>query len=164
MLFLPELERARRQNELRVVRETILRPQDDRPAEPRAAEEDKVAYAVGYIWVIEQRGAETIVKLKGSAYGDGYDEYKSEFAVAFPPNNNPEHLAELRRAQSSPHLRVYIYTNERQGKKMITYLAVEFDYYALPLENTPPFDTVKLEGSSTTAGSSSSQPTVSNNK
>src|SRR5262245_37436425 len=164
MPVFPELERARRQDELRVMREAILRPRDAPPAVPTATETEKVAYASGYVWLIEQSGGVISVKLKGLAYGDGYDDYKSEFAVAFPPNNNAEHLAELRRAQSSPHLRVYLHTKELQGKKMISYLAVEFDYYSFsPLENTPPFDMVKLE-ESITAGSNSSQPTASSNK
>jgi len=159
----PEFERARRQNELQIMREAILRTRDTQPAPPPPVEVEKVAYAVGYVWQIELHGADTVVTLKGSAYGDGYDDYKPEFSVAFPPNNDSEHLAELRRAQSSPHLRVYLHTKEQQGKKMITYLAVEFDYYSLPLENSPPFDTVKLEDSTPT-GSNSSQPIVFSNK
>lgn len=155
----PEFERARRQNELRVMREAILRPRVDRPAVPTAEEHEKVAYAVGYVSLIEVWGAETVVTLKGSAYGDGYDDYKPEFFVSFPPNG-PEHLAELRRAQSSPHLRVYLHTKELQGKKLITFLAVELDYYSQPMANAPPFDTVRLE-EPTAAGSNSSQPAVS---
>lgn len=136
----PGFERARRQNEWRAVREAIRRPQDEPPAPPS----EKIAYAAGYVSSIAEQNNVIYVTLMGLAYGDGYDDYKPEFGIAFPPNK-PEHLAELRRAQSSPHLRVVLHTREKEGNVMIIFLAIQLDYYAPPIENTPPFNTVKLE-------------------
>jgi hypothetical protein len=133
-------EFVRRRGEVHLLRAALRRANVPEAAANEIVEDLKlVAYVTGYVYdVYTEDDGTTHVQIKGLAYGDNLD--ATDYGVSFPPNR-PEHLAELIRAQSHPHLRVFLTTWRKPNENsVISDLHVVLDYYDAPLDNAPPFD------------------------
>jgi len=141
---------VRRRQELQHLRDAMRRANVPEDAANQVIEDVKlVVYATGYVYDVYRYGSETIVTIKGLAGGDYVPNDTTEYSFEFPPNR-AEHLAELIRAQSHPHLRVFLqaWRKTRTDPAVINDMHIVLDYYETPLDNAPPFDVRTLKEAS----------------
>ena len=125
---------AQRENQLRLMGESMRRANVPEDAITQViAEQARIGTFLGYVTQIEydDRDQRTLVNFFGGDQGG--------LTLYFPPNS-PKYLPELIRAQSHPHLAVYIVYKLTETSPVICTLSINLDYPAPWPNNKPPFD------------------------